>query len=529
MTSMLRSVLVAALALLAIACGKEPPAPSMGTPVPASVPASASSPRAAPPAVAASAEAPAPGATVAPAEATTESEYEHSLSLAIKPWQGDFDRMLERKLIRVLVPYSRTLYFLDKGRERGITAETVRDFETYINKKYRKDKRPITVIIIPTTRDQLLTNVAAGLGDIAAGNITVTPAREKIVDFYAPDDQKMHDELVVTGPSAPPIATLDDLSGKTVSVRRASSYYDSLVALNRRFAAEKKAPVAFQLLPDALEDPDILEMTNAGVLSIVIVDNFEASVWGQTLPDIEVHEDIAVATGTKIGWAIRKDSPQLADAIADFRNTHLVKQGVTAYRLAQYQKRFRQMTDPTKSEDYARFRATVGLFRKYGPEYGFDPIMLAAQGYQESRLDQGARSHVGAVGVMQIMPATGRELEVGDIRQIEPNVHGGAKYMDKLVTDYFKDAKFDAQNRALFAFASYNAGPGRIQQMRKLATARDLDPDVWFNNVEIVTAEKVGIETTTYVRNIYKYYVSYSLLIAAEEAKRAAREQVKSR
>jgi len=152
--------------------------------------------------------------------------------------------------------------------------------------------------------------------------------------------------------------------------------------------------------------------------------------------------------------------------------------------------------------------------------------MLAAQGFQESRLNQNAKSHVGAIGVMQIMPATGKELSVGDIRKVEANIHGGAKYLDKLMRDYFKDAKFDEQNRALFAFAAYNAGPGRIQQMRKLAVERGLNPDVWFNNVEIVTADKVGMETTTYVRNIYKYYASYRLLQDLEAQKQRAAESL---
>jgi membrane-bound lytic murein transglycosylase MltF len=137
--------------------------------------------------------------------------------------------------------------------------------------------------------------------------------------------------------------------------------------------------------------------------------------------------------------------------------------------------------------------------------------MLAAQGYQESTLDQNKKSAAGAIGVMQLMPATGQALKVGDIRVTESNVHGGAKYMDQLMTQYFKDAKFDEQNRTLFAFASYNAGPGNISRMRNEAEKRGLDPDKWFNNVEIVTAEKIGIETTTYVRNIFKYYVSYRL------------------
>jgi membrane-bound lytic murein transglycosylase MltF len=128
---------------------------------------------------------------------------------------------------------------------------------------------------------------------------------------------------------------------------------------------------------------------------------------------------------------------------------------------------------------------------------------------------------VGAIGVMQIMPATGKELAVGDIRTIEPNIHGGAKYMDKLMTRYFQDAKFDDTNRTLFAFASYNAGPGNIAKMRKLAEARGLDPDKWFNHVEVVTAERIGLETTTYVRNIYKYYTAYRLTLKAQEERQA--------
>ena len=152
--------------------------------------------------------------------------------------------------------------------------------------------------------------------------------------------------------------------------------------------------------------------------------------------------------------------------------------------------------------------------------------MLAAQGYQESLLNQNAKSQVGAIGVMQVMPKTGASLKVGDIRKAEPNIHAGAKYMDQLMTRYFQDAKFDEQNRTLFAFASYNAGPGNISKMRREAEKRGLDPDKWFNNVEVVTAEKIGIETTTYVRNIYKYYVAYKLTLAAEAEAEAARREL---
>ena len=127
---------------------------------------------------------------------------------------------------------------------------------------------------------------------------------------------------------------------------------------------------------------------------------------------------------------------------------------------------------------------------------------------------------------MQVMPATGNELRVGDIHLTEPNIHAGAKYMDRLMTRYFSDAAFDEVNRTLFAFASYNAGPGAIARMRKEASKAGLDPDQWFNNVEIVTARRIGAETTTYVRNIYKYYAAYKLLEEARAEARRAREQL---
>jgi membrane-bound lytic murein transglycosylase MltF len=445
-----------------------------------------------------------------------------------KPWKGDFDGMIKRRHVRVLVPYSRTLYYNDRGRERGITADLVRDFEQYINKKYAKElgKRPITVYMIPTTRDELLPDIAEGLGDIAAGNITVTDARRQIVDFVAPADQKPVSEVVVTGPKSPAIAAVEDLSGAMVHVRKTSSYHESLVALNERLRTAGKAPARLVLVPDALEDEDMMDMLNAGLLEAIVVDDWKARIWAQVLPKIKVNEGAVVRSGARVGWAVRKDSPEMQAILNEFWVNYVKKHGLQTARQNQYANRIKQLKDPTGSADWKRFEETVALFRKYGEKYGFDPLMLAAQGYQESGLDQNAKSHVGAIGVMQIMPATGTELKVGDIKVAEPNIHGGAKYMDQLMTRYFPDAKFSEANRSLFAFASYNAGPGRISQMRKEAAKRGLDPDRWFNNVELVTAEKVGIETTTYVRNIYKYYAAYKLMLEARAEQQKARESL---
>jgi membrane-bound lytic murein transglycosylase MltF len=312
-----------------------------------------------------------------------------------------------------------------------------------------------------------------------------------------------------------------------VHVRQASSYYESLVALNASLRSEGKSEVNIRLVPDALEDEDMMEMANAGLIDVLIVDDWKARLWAQILPKLKVNDKVFVREGGHVGWAIHKDRPKLAQIIRDFDSEYARKQGIYEYRLKRATQQVKQLKDPSQSADWKRFEQTIALFRRYGERYGFDPLMLAAQGYQESQLNQNAKSQVGAIGVMQIMPATGAELRVGDIHVTEPNIHAGAKYMDILMTKYFPDAHFSEGNRPLFAFAAYNAGPGNIARMRKEAVKRGLDPDKWFNNVEVVVAEKIGIETTTYVRNIYKYYVTYKLTLEAQETRRKALDEVK--
>ena len=470
------------------------------------------------------------GAGAGRAEAQTTAAPVRGLATQLEgAVKGDADAMIEARLIRVAAPYSRSLYFNDKGRERGLSADFVRDFERYINTKYKKQlrNRPITVVIRPTTRDVLLKNVVDGLADIAVGNLTVTEERLELVDFAPPHGATEVSEIVLTGPKGPKkLESADGLSGRTVHVRRSSSYYQSLGDLNERLKKDRKTPVNLVLVPDALEDEDMMEMLNAGLFEAIVVDDWKARLWAQVLPRITVNDAAAVRSGGKIGWAIRKDSPKLAALLDEFYTDFVKKQGVLNARMKQYYRRVKELKNPTGTAERKRFEDTLGLFKKYGARYRFDPLMLAAQGYQESQLNQSARSHVGAVGIMQVMPATGQELKVGDIRVAEPNVHAGAKYMDQLMTRYLKDAKFDDTNRTLFAFACYNAGPGNISRMRKEAVKRGLDPDQWFNHVELVTAQKIGIETTTYVRNIYKYYVAYKLMVDVAEAQEKARATV---
>jgi membrane-bound lytic murein transglycosylase MltF len=378
-------------------------------------------------------------------------------------------------------------------------------------------------MVVPRTRDRLLQDVADGLGDLAVGNLTITEARLRVLDFVADPNLSGVNEVVVTGPRSPGISSADDLAGRTVQVRRSSSYFESLGELNARLTGEGRPAVKIVLVPDALEDEDLMEMLDAGILETIVVDDWKARMWAQVLPRIRVNAQAVLRSSGRIGWGIRKGTPALSAEVTAYLKAEGTR-GIVAGRVNQYMRRIKGLKDPTAAAERERFEQMIALFAKYGERYKFDPLMLAAQGYQESKLNQDARSSVGAIGVMQIMPATGQTLGVGDVHLLEPNIHAGAKFMDQLMTKYFPNARFDEVNRTLFAFASYNAGPAHIAKMREAAKESGLDPDQWFNNVEIVTAQRIGIETPTYVRNIYKYYVAYKLMEDARAVEHRAAE-----
>ena len=452
----------------------------------------------------------------------------------MQPWKGDLEGMIARGMIRVLTVPNKNTYFQDRGRQRGATYDAFRLMEQDLNAKLERENKlkhkylTVRFIFIPVRRDQLLPGLVEGKGDIAAANLTVTPERQKLVDFAAPILTDVR-EVVLTGPQSPAVATLNDLAGKEVFVRKSSSYYESLLVLNQRFASEKKQPVILKEAPEQLEDEDLIEMLNAGLVAIIVVDKHKADFWKQVFPKIKIHDDMAVSTGGEIAWAIRKDSPELKRMLGQF--VAAATSGPYAKDreriLARYLKSTKYVKNAASKEERKKFLKLIQFFQKYGDKYDVDWLLMAAQGYQESQLDQSARSPVGAIGVMQIMPATGKELDVGDITQEEPNINAGIKYMRYMIDQFFENEPMTKLDKALFAFASYNAGPGRVAQLRKAAAKRGLDPDIWFHNVEYVAAERIGQETVTYVANIYKYYIAYRLILDSQQAREAAAERVK--
>jgi len=440
--------------------------------------------------------------------------------LVNEPWTGDFDKMIKKRRIRVLVTYSKTFYFLDRGRQRGISYDLLKEFEKYVNKKLKTKTLKVNLVFIPVRRDELLPGLVKGLGDMAVANLTITPERLKQVDFSNSLLTGVR-ELLVTGPAAPPVTDLDDLAGKEIHIRKSSSYYESLVELNASFEKTGKQPLQLIAADETFEDEDLLEMVNAGLIPMIVMDSHKAQFWTQIFDKIQVHSEIAVRTGGEIAWAFRKNSPKLKATINEFVKGHKKGTLIGNMLLKRYLKDTQYVKNSLSKQELKKFEAMVRLFKKYADKYDFDYLMMAAQAYQESGLDQSKKSPAGAVGVMQLLPTTAadRNVNISEIEKLENNIHAGTKYLRFIIDQYYKDEPIDNLDKMLFAFASYNAGPAKVNNLRKKTAAMELNPNVWFHNVEIAAAKAIGRETVQYVSNIYKYYIAYRMITEQRERK----------
>jgi membrane-bound lytic murein transglycosylase MltF len=444
------------------------------------------------------------------------------------PFTGDLDQMVARRLIRVGVTYNRTFYFADKGVQRGVAYEFARAFEDWLNAKLKRGTAKINVMLMPMPRDQLATALLNGKIDFVMAQVTVRPELQKLADFTNFTRTNVS-EVVVTGPGEPPIASVEDLSGREVCARKGSNFWASLVALNERLKAKGKPPVDIEEVPGNLEDDDLLEMANAGLIPAIVVHDYMAEFWNKVFTNLTVYRNVTLRTDASFAVPIRKGSPLLKAEL----NAFIKKYGLGTAFGNMIEKRYLASTKyvkrATSEAERKRFLAMATYFKKYGDRYQMDYLLMAAQGFQESQLNQDAKSQVGAIGVMQVMPATGNDLNVGDITQTEPNIHAGVKYMRWMIDQYFKDEPMDNLNKGLFAFAAYNAGPGRVAQLRREAAKRGLDPNVWFGNVEQIASERIGRETVTYVSNIYKYFIAYKLATEERDRREAAKAALKTR
>jgi len=422
-------------------------------------------------------------------------------AFAEKKHTGDLPKIRQRKILKALVTHSRTDFFLLNRRPRGLMYEMLREYEKHLNKGIRRETKKTRIVFVPVPFDQLIPALLDGRGDLAAALLTVTPEREKLVDF-ATRRKLIVNELVVSHKSVGEIKELKDLSGKKIFVLRGSSYTEHLRALNKRFAAQKIKPILIEEVDSQLLTEDILELINAEVIKLTVADDLKARLWAKILPNIVVHENLKVTEGNIIGLAVRKNNPVLKKDLEKFLDR--IKKGTLLGNVLfnRYYENIRWIKNPVSENERKKLERYIQFFRKYGQQHGFDYLALAAQAYFESGLDHSKKNE-----------------------EVANNIRAGVKHLASLRNRYFSDPALTPDNRVAFTWAAYNAGPAKVQKMRQLAAKMGLDPNKWFHHVEIAASRIVGRETVKYVADMYKYYVAYSLAEKQTEKKAVAKKR----
>jgi len=428
-------------------------------------------------------------------------------------WSGSYPEMIDRGEIRVAAPYDRTIYVSDKGVQRGLAVEVSKGLAKWINAKYvgQKKGKSISIKLVPVIAPDLLNSLTSGRADIAIGDIGLYEPIPNFQHFIVNHTSRDGQEVLVTGPSSPPLLKIADLSGQTVYGSRNTNFQKTFSSLNKELKRDGKLPINLASPLGDLDDEDLLEMLNSGLISYVTVADWKFKLWQSVYKNITMHADLSVQDSGWVGWAVRSTNRDLNDDLIGFYQSDDFVKSLTAFRQEDYKHHLKGLKDPIDKTAWARFESMRPLFNRFGAEYKLNPLFIASLGFQETLLNQSSVSAVGAIGVMQLMPATGISLGVGDIHLLEPNIHAGADYMNQLISKYFPDVQFEGNNRSLFAVASYNIGPNNVAKARAQAKELGFDPNRWFGNVEFIATERMGYEPMIYVRNVYKYYMSYRL------------------
>ncbi|MDY6855898.1 MAG: transporter substrate-binding domain-containing protein [Thermodesulfobacteriota bacterium] len=446
-----------------------------------------------------------------------------------KEYKDDLKGLLERRYIRVLTTFNKTNFFLFEGSTYGFEFSLLKDYEKFLNKKIKRRDVKVVLEFIPVSRDQLIPKLVNGLGDIAAASLTITPNRLETVNFTDPYLSHI-DEIIVANKGIKGLQTLDDLSGRRIFVRESSSYYRSLLSLNKIFLEKGIRPVQIEKVDENLETEDILELVNSGAIKITISDSHIATIWSKIFKDVQMIGHMKVRTGSRIAWMVRKNNPDLKESLNSFLKTH--KKGTVLGNIYfnRYYKNTKWIKNPGTSQERKKLNTFKGLFQKYASQYGFDWMLIMALAYQESGLNNNRRSPTGAIGIMQVLPSTAADNNIGirNVQLLENNIHAGIKYLAFLRDRYFSEGKMRDRDRVRFTLASYNAGPAKIKRVRKLALKMELDSNRWFRNAEMAALKLIGQETVRYVSNINKYYILFKFAFKDEEVRRREKERAKS-
>ncbi|WP_421870230.1 transporter substrate-binding domain-containing protein [Motiliproteus sp.] len=425
-----------------------------------------------------------------------------------QPFFGDLDKLRERQTLRVLVAYSRSNFFTDRDQIRGFEYEHMEAFKAFLNQS--DPIRPITFDYIPVPFSRLIPSLLEGKGDLIAANLTITEQRKLQLAFSTPYLNDVQ-EVLVSHQSQPEIKQLGDLAGKSIYVRGNSSHLQRLSQLNIDMMRQGLEPIDIQIAAPHLAAEDLLELVNAQAIPMVVADNHIAEIWRSVLGGLKIHQGFPLLKNGKIAWATRYDNPKLLEQLNQFAVQ--LERNSNSELFQRYYQDTRWIASPLQPDNLEKLGHLVDLFTRYAKRYDHDWISLAAQAYQASNMDHSKRGSDGQIGIMQIPLAYQQhsDLQVGNPHDLENNVHAAAKYLDYLQRSYFSDPAISEQDQLFFSWAAYFAGPDKIRRVRRLAEQQGLDPNRWFDNVELTTARTLGRQPVDYVLGSYKYYISYRL------------------
>ncbi len=437
----------------------------------------------------------------------------------------DLDALIGKGVIRVLVSYNTTNYKVADSQARGFEYELMMKYRAYLRTRVNPRSWPVQFVFIPLPADELLPTLIEGRGDIVAAGLTITPERAAQVDFTRPYIRNVA-EVVIAAPSVQGLNALDDLSGREVYVGADTSYAASLDRLNQSFKDRGLAPIKIVAANQHLATEDIIELVDADAIALTVVDGHLAQLWSKIYPNMVVRDDLKLSEGGEVAWAVRKNSPQMIESLNTFIGTAAQGTLIGNILLNRYFLDARWYENPLDEESRRKLDEISALLIKYADRYGFDWRLLAALAYQESEFNHSVRSKAGAVGLMQVLPATAAAppIEIDNIEDLEANVEAGAKYLAYLRDTRFSDPLISGSARIDFALAAYNGGPTRINRLRREAEKEGLDPNLWFDNVEKIARRRIGLETVQYVSNINRYYIEFVLVDRVYEQRRRGRE-----
>ncbi|MBH3413629.1 transglycosylase SLT domain-containing protein [Pseudomonas putida] len=431
----------------------------------------------------------------------------------------DLQQIRSTKVLRVLVNQSRNSSGEIKGEPVGIEYYRLRGLEHYLNAR-AGDGQQISLKIIPRAKEQLLGALQRGEGDLAAPGELLDPALTGGVNSSAPVLDQV--PLLLVGRKGERSYTrAEQLSGRTVALTSASAAGAVIQQLNQQLALRKRAPIKIEWVDATLAVEDVLEMVQAGIYPLTMVERPIAQRWARVMPNLRLDTRVQLGQAQAMRWYVRRDATMLLAAVDRFLQGYHAPENQDAAFERIYRRQYR-VHNPLAGKDRQRLNSLRPVLQKHAEAQQIDWLNLAALAFKESALNPAARGSGGAHGLMQITPSAAQRVGVSDTGSVDGNVQASARYLALLRRKFFASPQINERERMAFVLAAYNLGPERVQAMRAEARKRGRNGNQWFFQTERIAMEQVGMGPVNFVNSVNKYFLAFS-------RERTALERVVSR